>query len=246
MTVMAGQGYKQTDLCRFFQQRAQYDDAGLYQCAKGVGNLLKAAGLPHTRGDGYTWKDSLPQNGWVKLEGITAANAPPGAVIAYDRDPPSTRKNNGAGSQYGHVEIVAMGEDGKRRFVSDAVRANAGGTVPHNFAGVFWHPSMGPPPTPGADGIYAGTAPSVVLAKHQQQQTGEKKKPGTHPYLDGDAGIVFKKDSADISLGTGFNNASTDNKHSMLMVMLALAVLGSAMTGQKIDLNTTTTSKPLS
>lgn len=237
MTRTRGGNFQQTDLCRFFQAQARLDDAGLYQCAKGVANLLAAAGLPYTRGDGHTWKDSLPKNGWVRLEGFNPQNAPPGAVIAYDRDPPSIRKNNGAGSEFGHVEIVAMGEDGKRRYVSDTTRTNPGGTVPHNFAGVFWHPSMGPLPTPGSDNTYAGTAPSAVLAR--QQQGSDRTPAGARDTADTGGGPARDTTTA----GT-FNDASGNSKYSILMVMLAMAVLSSAMTGNKPEPDAPAVTRP--
>ncbi len=126
-----------------FFRTAATDNAGGGYCAKGVANILQAAGLDCTRGNAHTWDDTLPQNGWQKLEGVTPENAPPGAVIVYDRD--QNYRGKGGGAEYGHVEIVAIEADGDRKYVSDKARDNWGGTVPDNFVGVYIHPDLHKP-----------------------------------------------------------------------------------------------------
>ncbi len=121
-------------------QTSQTDNARGGYCAKGVANILERVGLDCTRGNAHTWDDTLPQNGWQKLEGITPENAPPGAVIVYDRD--ANYAGKGGGAEYGHVEIVAEDANGNRKYVSDAARDNWGGTVPDNFVGVYIHPDL--------------------------------------------------------------------------------------------------------
>ncbi len=228
MTNPPIQTFQRTELCKLYEKAAKIDDAGLFRCARGVANLLKKAGLPYTSGDGYQWKDSLPKNGWVRLEGVTPENAPPGAVVAYDRDPEKRRKHNGAGSQFGHVEIAAIGADGKRKYISDDVRDRAGGTVPHNFAGVFWHPKMGPPPT----------VDTFMTAQLQQGAKGKDKKPGTYDYLKSNSSLTLDIGIPSVTIAASegnigiFNNsASNKNPLVILMGLLALAMVGGAVTG---------------
>lgn len=126
-----------------FFRTAATDNAGGGYCAKGVANILQAAGLECTRGNAHTWDETLPQNGWQKLEGVTPENAPPGAVLVFDRD--TNYRGKGGGAEYGHVEIVAIEADGDRKYVSDKARDNWGGTVPDNFVGVYIHPDLHKP-----------------------------------------------------------------------------------------------------
>lgn len=149
-----------------FIQKSRTDDADPGQCAKGVANILESVGAPVTRkGSAYEYKDMLPQQGWKKLEGITPENAPAGAVIVYDRDPAATRKYNGRGSEHGHVEIVAIGSNGHRSYVSDKARDNYGGTVPDNFVGVYVHPML----TNGSD-IQLAEAKNKGETEEQQRR----------------------------------------------------------------------------
>lgn len=132
-----------TALCSQFLQTAASDNAYGGYCAKGVANILEAAGLGYTRGNAHTWDETLPENGWQLLEGVTPENAPPGAVLVYDRD--TNYQGKGGGAQYGHVEIVAEEADGTRSYVSDKARDNWGGTVPGNFVGVYINPKLHQP-----------------------------------------------------------------------------------------------------
>ncbi len=110
-------------------------------CAKGVANILENLGLDVTRGNAHTWIDTLPKNGWVKLEGVDPTIAPIGSVLIYDRNTNHSLQSGG-GRKYGHVEQVAENENGDIRYVSDKARSNWGGTVPGNFAGVYLHPEI--------------------------------------------------------------------------------------------------------
>jgi len=117
---------------------AATDDAHGGYCARGVANILMDLKISTTRGDAYTWKESLPKNGWVLMKGITPENAPPGAVLVYDKNYPEGKSG---GAKSGHVEIVTE-VNGHRKYVSDKARDNWGGTVPGNFVGVYVHPSL--------------------------------------------------------------------------------------------------------
>jgi hypothetical protein len=121
---------------------SERDNAEGGYCAKGVANILERMGLDCTRGHARDWDETLPENGWIKIEGLTPETAPPGAVLVYDNDAEAGKANRGTGGgTYGHVEIVAE-VAGTRRYVSDAARRNFGGTVPDNFEGAYIHPSM--------------------------------------------------------------------------------------------------------
>lgn len=233
MTIAPPSVFTRTRLCDLFERTAKTDSAGLYQCAEGVRNLLEAAGLPHKRGHGYQWKDSLPEAGWVKLEGVRPQDAPPGAVIAYDRDPPATRKNNGAGSEYGHVEIAAINENGERVYISDASRKKPGGSVPHNFAGVFWHPKLGPPPT------IANTQMAQIMAQADAKDPKKKPEVGSYDFLAQEKKL-FETETSQINIGPisgsgtqadSFNTASNQTSLKILLSLLAVAAAGGLITG---------------
>lgn len=119
-------------------RRARTDNAGVGDCAKGVANILQSQGYNVTRGHAHDWKESLPQNGWVRLDGVNARNAPEGAVLVFDSDVNQGRTpRNRGGGRYGHVEVVCYDENGNRVYVSDKARDNVGGTVPNNFVGAY-------------------------------------------------------------------------------------------------------------
>ncbi len=100
---------------------------------------MEALGYPVTRGNAYTWKDTLPANGWTKTSD-SPTTCPPGGILVFDRnDPPGA----GGGAAFGHVEIVV--EIPERRYVSDATRVNWGGTVPKRFVGCYVYPGSTTP-----------------------------------------------------------------------------------------------------
>ncbi|PCJ96615.1 MAG: hypothetical protein COA45_10925 [Zetaproteobacteria bacterium] len=141
--ALADPNDKMIALCSQFLQTAASDNAYGGYCAKGVANILQTSGLGYTRGNAHTWDETLPENGWQKLEGITPENAPPGAVLVYDRD--TNYSGKGGGAEYGHVEIVAVDANGDRKYVSDKARDNWGGTVSGNFVGVYINPKLHQP-----------------------------------------------------------------------------------------------------
>lgn len=118
--------------------RARADNAGVGDCAKGVANILQAQGYGVSRANAHDWKETLPQNGWVRLSGVNARNAPEGAVLVFDSDVNKGRtpRNNGGG-KFGHVEVVCYDAQGNRVYVSDKARENIGGSVPNNFVGAY-------------------------------------------------------------------------------------------------------------
>ncbi|MEM7679968.1 MAG: CHAP domain-containing protein [Pseudomonadota bacterium] len=129
-----------TSFTELFHKVATTDNAESGYCARGVANILRAAGVDVAGGNAHTWNGDLPQRGWVKLEGVSAADAPPTAVLVYDRGPEGQR--NTPGQKYGHVEIVGVDENGKRTYTSDAVRNNAGGSDPGRDLTVYVHPDL--------------------------------------------------------------------------------------------------------
>ncbi len=137
---------------------AASDNAGVGKCAKGVANIAEGLGWDVQRGHATNWDKTLPQNGWVKLNGVNSQNAPEGAVLVYNSDIElGKRARNSGGGIYGHVEFVAEGNNGQRLFVSDKARNNAGGSVPNNFAGAY---------------IYVGDnapASNIALVRHYNQ-----------------------------------------------------------------------------
>lgn len=117
---------------------ARSDDARVGYCAKGTANILEDQGYRVARGDAHDWDRTLPQNGWVKLSGVNARNAPEGAVLVYDSDVhQGQRARNDGGGRFGHAEVVCYDAQGNRKYVSDAARSNPGGTVPDNFVGAY-------------------------------------------------------------------------------------------------------------
>ena len=135
----------QQELCREFLSRSRWARGGY--CGIGVYNILDAIGmadgLPTSGRHGFAYAEHLPEAGWVKLEGVTPENAPPGAVLVYDKRPRSQQNGDGGGGdEFGHVEIVAVETDGTRQYVSDKARTNFGGTVPDRFVGAYIHPDM--------------------------------------------------------------------------------------------------------
>ncbi len=202
---------------------ARTDNAGGGYCAKGVANILESAGLDCTRGNAHTWDETLPQNGWEKLEGITPENAPPGAVIVYDRD--ANFSGQGGGAEYGHVEIVAMGADGQRQYVSDAARSNWGGTVPDNFVGVYINPEIhqvtsGPGPT-AADGVADQSQTAQTTYELQGNEAAERLTRETNEANDRVARRTVEESTAGLSTMFDFNGAANGNPMVMLMEIIS-------------------------
>lgn len=204
------------NLSEHFIQQSKFDNAGDRQCAKGVANILESVGVSVTRGDAYTWKDTLPQNGWVKLEGIRPENAPSGAVIVYDRDPPGQRFGKG-GSTYGHVELVAEDKSGNRHYVSDKARSNSGGTVPGNFVGVYVNPKLTP-----LDGNLMLASASNVPSNGSVAQKKSSQDPTTK---EGTKDIIIPNQSFAAVSNTGDNSSVFNSEANQSSIMIFAAII---------------------
>lgn len=227
----------QLALSSVFLRQARADDAGRGYCAKGVANLLEHVGLGCQRGDAYTWKSSLPQNGWIKLEGVTPENAPPGAVLVFDRDAAGQRGESG-GTRYGHVEIVTVDTAGKRQYVSDAARTNWGGTVPQNFVGVYVHPSL----HKTNDGInYVPNLEGRGNTVTASAQNGSRSREGNSGATGYDPTFLAllnnnNANSGDASAsGSAVSNTDNFNNQADMNAFLVLAVVVSALYGIQMD-----------
>ncbi|MBK6897383.1 MAG: hypothetical protein IPH06_12415 [Alphaproteobacteria bacterium] len=221
-------------LSSVFLQKSRVDDAGGGYCAKGVANLLEHVGLGCQRGDAYTWKSSLPQNGWIKLEGVRPEDAPPGSVLLYDRS--ANSRGKGGGTEFGHVEIATVDVNGRRQYVSDKARDNWGGTVPQNFVGVYVHPSLhktmdGIHYTPNLD---ARNSTMLASSQARQGQNGRTDQNGA------------TNDLAFMNLINGTGNTGTDqsaggetssnfNDQAKVAAFVVLAAMISQMFGINMD-----------
>jgi hypothetical protein len=111
-------------------------------CAYAVARIALAQGLGNFSGHAYTYEKQMEAQGWVRLEGYTAHNAPEGAMLLYSNDMQQGRPpRNGGGGTYGHVEYVTYTANGEKRFTSSGNYRNPGGSVPDNFIGVWVHKS---------------------------------------------------------------------------------------------------------
>lgn len=179
----------------------------------------------------------MPRNGWIKLEGIRPEDAPPGAVLVYDRNPPGQRNNDGkGGDEFGHVEIATVDVNGRRQYVSDKARDNWGGTVPQNFVGVYVHPSLhktmdGIHYTPNLD---ARNATMLASSQARQGQNGRTDQNGA------------TNDLAFMNLINGTGNSGTDqsaggetssnfNDQAKVAAFVVLAAMISQMFGINMD-----------
>lgn len=112
------------------------DNAGTYQCGKGVANILEEQGHTVTRGDGHTWNENLEALGWQKVPISDPSQAPIGSVLVYEH----SGGNNGKGAQYGHVEIASLSPSGQRTYISGGSNPRPGGSVRQNWDGYAWLP----------------------------------------------------------------------------------------------------------
>lgn len=121
-------------------------------CGAGVKNILTDAyGFPKDipGANGQDWGKNFEKLGFTKVKINSPSEAPPGSFLTYDSDdrrgqPRTLSKRTGrptGGSQYGHVEFVGQGSDGKPKyyFGNDGAN-NPGGSVPHNFTGYAYIP----------------------------------------------------------------------------------------------------------
>lgn len=236
MTLRTTPTQQQLALSNVFLRQSRVDNAGGGYCAKGVANLLQHVGLDCQRGDAYTWKNSLPQNGWIKLEGVTPENAPPGAVLVFDRS--ANGQGRGGGAEFGHVEIVTVDTSGRRQYVSDSARNNWGGTVPQNFVGVYVHPSLhrttdGVNYSPNLAGTQGG-AQSGGQTGGTRNRDGAATTAGLDPalaaFLNNPSGTTGGSQGAGATSGSdAFNN----NANVSAFVVLAMMI--SALYGIEMD-----------
>lgn len=120
---------------------------GQGNCARDVGRHLQRFGMQvgwgeydHAiRGDAYLWAGNLRARGWQIID-VDPNKAPEGAIVVTDRNPRGKRRGNG-GAKFGHVEIVAKDDNGRRWFVSDYRSRKPGGSVPDNRQWVLIPPS---------------------------------------------------------------------------------------------------------
>jgi len=112
-------------------------------CGRGMYSLLKKFGLGEgiKSGNGHDWEKILASAGWRPLRVSSPYRAPLGSVLVYmsDRRVGKPARNR-AGGRYGHVEMVALAQNGGRLYVSDSPRVKPGGSVPDNFTGRAWVP----------------------------------------------------------------------------------------------------------
>ncbi len=104
-------------------------------CGRGVFNILRDQGLPCDKANGEDWDNNLERHGYVLLKDVPPHLAPEGAILVYDDRPNSD--GTGGGNEWGHVEVVVFDENGKRKFASDYVSSQNGGTVPDRYEGAF-------------------------------------------------------------------------------------------------------------
>lgn len=112
-------------------------------CGRGMLSILRGAGLGDRLkgGNGQDWEKNLAQAGWKPIPCTTPLKAPLGSVLVYVGDARLGKMPRGTpGGYYGHVEMVALHQDGRRLYVSDCPRALPGGTVRDNFTGRAWLP----------------------------------------------------------------------------------------------------------
>lgn len=122
---------------------ANNDGVGKGYCGRGVWSVLKGIGFGRglRSGNGHDWEKILKNAGWKSVRCVKPSRAPIGSVLVYNSDRRKYGKNKVGtlGGVFGHVELVAV-RGGKRVYVSDAPRLNAGGSVAKNFTGRAWLP----------------------------------------------------------------------------------------------------------
>ena len=127
---------------------AASDNAGGGYCARGVRNILTAMGWDNTRhASAYQLAGTLEGDGWVRLRGVRPQDAPEGSLLLFDKLRGSEMDGrDGQGKFHGHVELVTIGEDGQKRYTSDATRNNWGGSVGDQYLGAYMYVGRGAPP----------------------------------------------------------------------------------------------------
>ena len=119
------------------------DHIGSGWCGRGMLSILKNAGLGRglAGGNGQDWESILSRAGWKPVRCSSPQRAPLGSVLVYLGDARVGKFPRGTpGGNFGHVEMVALGRNGERLYVSDNPRVMPGGTVRDNFTGRAWMP----------------------------------------------------------------------------------------------------------
>lgn len=127
---------------------ANNDNAPVGYCARGTRNILTGMGYRAPTGNAEDWDQQLrsPGSGWTLLRGVNPRNAPEGALLFFDSDDGNGRAaRNRGGGLYGHVEVVGMGGNGERLYISSHVSRRPGGSVPDNFEGAYIYTGPGAP-----------------------------------------------------------------------------------------------------
>jgi len=224
-------------LSSVFLRQSRVDDAGGGYCAQGVANLLQHVGLDCQRGHAYTWQRSLPQNGWIKLEGVRPEDAPPGSVLVYDKSAYHLQNHDGkGGDEFGHVEIATVDVNGRRQYVSDKARDNWGGTVPQNFVGVYVHPSL----HRSTDGIHytpnLEPRSGTMLAQAQGRQTPESRSGQNGATTDmAFMSLINGNGTGSADTPSGGGNTSNFNDQANVAAFVILAAVISKMFGIQMD-----------
>lgn len=116
---------------------------GAGYCGRGVLSILRALNwdLGLEGADGHDWEKNLSRAGWVPYYCSRPQDAPYGSVLVYMSDIRLYGKNlvGTRGGRWGHVEFVSR-KNGRKVYLSDAVRYWPGGTVPFNFTKRAWVP----------------------------------------------------------------------------------------------------------
>jgi hypothetical protein len=117
-------------------------------CGRGMLSILRKFGLgADLQGsNGQDWEQNLLRAGWKPVRVSSPERAPLGSVLVYLGDKRAGKTPRGTpGGYFGHVEMVALGPNGGRLYVSDSPRVKPGGTVRDNFTGRAWLPPGGVP-----------------------------------------------------------------------------------------------------
>jgi len=124
---------------------ATRDNAPVGYCARGVANITERQGLGNFRGlDAHDFSGRMASQGWRLDTRYNQYNAPEGSMLLYNSDArlgqPLTTGRSGrptGGSRFGHVEMVTYNSSGNRGYTSSHTSSRPGGTVNHNFMGVW-------------------------------------------------------------------------------------------------------------
>lgn len=143
------------------------DNIGSGWCGRGMLSILRNAGLGAglQGNNGQDWEKNLLQAGWKPIPCSSPMKAPLGSVLVYVGDARVGKRPRGTpGGYFGHVEMVALGREGQRLYVSDSPRPLPGGTVRDNFTGRAWLP-------PGSRSIFKAVPVEQQVAAVLEERT---------------------------------------------------------------------------